>query len=156
LREVVTIHDDDGNVMHKMSNPLMVEFYPRDVVQIMIGASILAIPVGFTEETWNLGGSLPISNIMGILLLSVLFIATFVYYNYYYGEDMHGENVKKHWDEFAKRVFFTYLFAFLIVAIILTLIQRAPWEVDFMLALKRVILVAFPASMSAAVADVLK
>lgn len=150
LKEILTVHDEEGNLLHKIISPLMVEFYPRDIIQVIIGASILAIPVGFTEETWNLGQSLPLSNVLGILFLSIVFISTFVYYNYY------KSRFSEHWDEFLKRVFSTYLFSFLIVALILTLIQRAPWDLDFVLALKRVILVAFPASMSAAVADMIK
>jgi uncharacterized membrane protein len=127
------------------------EFHPKDLLQVMIGASILAIPVGFTEETWELGGQLPLLNIIGLLILSVLFISAFVYYNYH-----RHHRLRKHWNEFVKRVFSTYVFSFLVVAILLTLIQRAPWATDTILAIKRVIIVTFPASMSAAIADVIK
>jgi uncharacterized membrane protein len=127
------------------------EFHPKDLLQVMIGASILAIPVGFTEETWELGGQLPWINIFGLLIMSVLFIAAFVYYNYH-----RKHKVTKHWNEFTKRVFSTYVFSFLVVAILLTLIQRAPWKTDVLLAVKRIIIVSFPASMSAAVADMIK
>jgi len=126
------------------------EFHLKDVLQVIIGASILAIPVGFTEETWNLGQTLPLINIIGILLLSLLFISIFVYYNYY------ENHIKTHWDELIKRIFSTYLFSFIVVAAILTLIQRTPWTTDLLLAFKRSVLVAFPASMSASVADMIK
>jgi len=150
LKEIVTIHDEKGNVLHKIISPLMVEFHPKDVLQVVIGASILAVPVGFTEETWNLGKTLPLKNVVGLLLLSLLFISAFVYHNYY-------KNIlKDHLGEFVKRVCSTYLISFIVVALLLTLIQRTPWNTDWIIAFKRVVIVTFPASMSAAVADVIK
>ncbi len=125
-------------------------FYPRDVLQVIVGASILAIPVGYTEETWHLGETLPLPNVLGFLIISILFIAAFTYYNYY------RHSFRKHQNEFYKRVVVTYIFSFIIVAIILTLIQKAPWQMDYLLAFKRVIIVSFPASMSAAIADIVK
>ena len=150
LKEITTVRDEAGNILHKIIAPLMLEFHPRDIFQVIVGASILAVPVGFTEETWQLGGSLPLVNILGLLFLSVLFISLFVYHNYY------RRRFAVHKKEFFKRVISTYFFSFLIVALILTLIQRAPWNIDWALALKRIIVVSFPASMSAAVADTIK
>jgi uncharacterized membrane protein len=150
LKEVVTFLDQAGKPLYKHISPLMLEFRLRDIVQVIVGASILAIPVGFTEETWTLGANLPLLNIFGFFLLSLLFISCFVFYTYY------RAHIKSYYVEFFKRVFFTYFFSFLVVAVVLMLIQKAPWSTDFMLALKRVVLVAFPASMSAAVADMVK
>ncbi len=150
LKEIVTIKDHTGKVLHKIMNPLMVEFHPKDVLQVMVGAAILAIPVGFTEETWKLGESLPLSNVLGFLLLSLLFISAFVYYSYYRGK------LKEHHKQFIKRVFSTYAISFIVVGLLLTMIQRAPWATDFTLAFKRVVIVTFPSTMSAAVADTIK
>jgi uncharacterized membrane protein len=137
-------------ILHKIVHPVRVEFHVKDILQVILGASILAIPVGYTEETWHLGEILPLVNIIGFLLLSLLFISAFTYYHYYHN------NINKHWDHFIKRVFLTYLSAFLIVAILLTLIQRTPWTTDFILAFKRTVIVTFPAAMSGAIADVIK
>jgi uncharacterized membrane protein len=150
LGEMITVSDEKGNVLDKIFSPLMIEFHPRDVMQVIVGASILAIPVSFTEEVWSLGVNLPLRNVVGILLLSIFFISSFIYYNYYRG-NLQGNTV-----QFFKRAISTYLFSFLTVAILLTLIERAPWGVDWILAVKRIILVSFPASMSAAVADMIK
>ncbi|MFC1750067.1 DUF2391 family protein [Pseudomonadota bacterium] len=150
LKEVITVFDKTGKILHKTITPLMVEFYPRDIMQVIIGATILAIPVAFTEETWNLGSSLPLLNILGVLLMALFFISIFVYYNFYRG------HFKGQIDEFFKRVLSTYFFSFLVVAVLLTLIQRAPWATDWLLAVKRTVLVSFPASMSAAVSDMIK
>jgi uncharacterized membrane protein len=150
LKEVVTFLDNAGKPLYKHISPLMLEFKFRDIVQVIVGASILAIPVGFTEETWVLGANLPLWNIFGFFLLSLFFISCFVYYNYYMN------HIKTYYFDFFKRVFATYFLSFLVVSIVLILIQKAPWSIDPLLALKRVVLVTFPASMSAAVADMVK
>jgi len=62
-------------------NPLMVEFRPRDLMQVVVGASTLAVPVAFTEETWTLGARLPLGNVLLLSAMSLLCIAMFVYFN---------------------------------------------------------------------------
>jgi len=151
LKEITTMRDSEGKLIHKIIKPLMVEFHLRDILQVMIGASILAIPVGFTQETWDLGQEIALKNVLGFLAISLTFISLFVYYNFYRN---HG--LKKHFKEFLKRVISTYFVSFLVVALLLTLINKAPWSTDWILAFKRTVLVAFPASMSGAVADGMK
>jgi len=55
LHRVVPILDISGKVLDYALKPLMVEFRPRDLMQVLIGAAILAVPGAFTEETWRLG-----------------------------------------------------------------------------------------------------
>lgn len=150
LHRVIPIHDSTGKVKNYVLKPLMVEFRPRDLMQIIVGASILAVPVAFTEETWHLGTKLPTVNILMLSAVSILFIAAFVYYNFY------RFIFKGHVFQYCKRVFAIYLFSLLIVGLILTIIQKCPWGSDNLLALRRIFIVAFPASMSAAVSDILK
>ena len=150
LRELVTVYDKTGKLVQKIMNPVMLEFYPRDIVQVLIGATLLAVPVAFTEETWRLGETLPNISFFGLFILSMTFISIFVYYNYY------RNKFKEHWNEFVKRVMSTYIFSFLVVGLILFLIQKAPFQTDLLLALKRIVIVTFPASMSAAIADIVK
>jgi uncharacterized membrane protein len=151
LKEVVTLYDSTGKVLHKFMNPLMLEFKGKDFVQIIVGASILAVPIGFTGEVWDLAETLPNMNILAFLILSICFISTFIYYNYY-----RNEHFKDHKIDFLKRVLSTYILSFLVVGLLLTIIGKAPWDTDMLLAFKRCILVSFPASMSAAVADMVK
>ncbi len=126
-------------------------FHLKDVLQVVVGAAILATPVGFTQEVWELGQTLALQNIIGFLILSLLFIGGFVNYNYY-----RHVPVGKHKTGFMKRVLSTYVVSFIVAAVFLTLIEKAPWGIDFVLAFNRTVLVAFPASMSAAVADIIK
>lgn len=150
LHRVIPIFDKSGEVVQRVVKPLMVEFRLRDALQTVVGASILAIPAAYTEEAWNLGSDLPVANILAIAIISVLFIATFVYFNFYKGY------IAEFRAQFVVRVVTTYVVSILVVATLLTVIEQCPWGVDNALALKRIVVVAFPASMSATVTDALK
>lgn len=150
LHKIIPIKDNDGKILDYSLKPLMVEFYLRDLLQVIIGATILAIPLAFTEETWRLGEQLPIINVLLLAFLSIIFISFFVYFNFY------RFNFKEHKFEYIKRVLATYLFSLLIVSIILTIIQKCPWQTDLILAIKRILIVSFPASMSATISDAFK
>lgn len=150
LHHIIPVFDSVGKTINYTIKPLMVEFRPRDLMQVIVGASILAVPVAFTEETWKLGESLPMRNVLLLSCVSLLFIAGFVYFNFY------RFNFKKYIFEYFKRVIAVYIFSLLVVGLILTIIQKCPWGQENLLALKRILIVAFPASMSAAVSDTLK
>jgi len=150
LHRVIPIANKSGEIISYTLKPFMVEFKPRDAFQVIVGASILAIPVSFTEEAWTLGEKLPFNNIALLSLLSLLFIASFVYYNIY------RFHFKGHIIEYIKRVICTYFFSLFVVAVILTIIQKCPWGTDNILAIKRIVIVSFPASMSATVSDSIK
>jgi uncharacterized membrane protein len=149
LKQITTVTDEKGDIIHKFLSPVMVEVYPRDIMQIIIGAMILAVPVAYTEETWKLGETLPMLNILLLFLMSILFIGVFIYYNYYRG------TLKEHSGEFIKRVFVTYLFSMLVVGLLLSLIGKGI-DNGFILFLKRGIIVSLPASLSGAVVDTIK
>lgn len=150
LHRLTPITDASGKLLHYVTKPMMVELKPRDIMQIIIGSTILALPVAYTEEAWNLGADLPVFNVCLLSLISLIFVALFVYFNFY------RFTLKEHLFNYFKRVIATYVISIIVVAVLLTIIQRCPWETDFALALKRVIVVAFPASMSATISDVIK
>lgn len=150
LQEVVTVHDDQGAVLHRLIRPLSVEFHLHDFVQIMVGATLLAIPVGFAEEVWQLGAEISHIQALIVMCISVLFITVFVYYHNYQG-DFH-----EHRFEFLKRVVATYVVSLVVVSLLLSVIGKAPWTTDFILAFKRAVLVTLPASLSATVTDMIR
>jgi len=150
LHKLSPVVDKTGKVINYVTTPLMVELRPRDIMQIIVGASILSIPVGFTEETWNLGERLPLNNVLALAIISMVFIALFVYFNFY------RFHLKSYVFEYIKRVVAIYTLSLLVVGVLLSLIEKCPWGTDNILALKRIIIVAFPASMSAAISDTLK
>lgn len=147
LHRVQPILDAAGKVIHYAVSPLRVELRRRDIMQIIAGSAVLSVPVAFTEETWGLGETLPLFNVLLLGVISILFISTYVYFNFY------RDLFRKYVIQFFKRVLAIYLISLALVSLLLTIIQAAPWSTDFMLALKRSIIVSFPASMSATISD---
>jgi uncharacterized membrane protein len=150
LYKVTPVKDEEGNVLDHLLRPLMVEFKPRDILQVVVGSSLLAIPMAFTAEAWDLGVELPLKNVVLLAALSIFFVALFVYFNFY------RYYMKRNKLHYVVRVLATYIIAFAVVALLLTILGKCPWGIDNLLALKRIIIVAFPASMSATVSDVIK
>ena len=83
LHWVSQVTDSKGKIFNFIVKPLMIELRPRDIMQIIVGASLFAIPISFSEEVWKLGETLPFTNILILTLLSILLIASFVYFNFY-------------------------------------------------------------------------
>ncbi len=150
LHRVTPVANKSGEILNYVLRPLMVEFKLRDIFQVSVGSALLAIPVSFTEEAWVLAETLPNFNILGITFFSLALTAIFIYFNFY------RLAFKGHQFEFVKRVLGTYLISMVIVAIILTLIDKCPWGIDNLLALKRIVIVAFPAAMSGTLSDSIK
>lgn len=150
LHKVTNVVDGTGKVIQSIVTPFQVELKPRDIFQMVVGSYLLCVPVAFTEEVWILSAELPMKNIYYVGGISVFFISCFVYFNTY------RYNLKEHVFDFLKRVIATYGVSLLSVALFLTVINKCPWETDYMLAIKRIILVAFPACMAATLSDTLK
>ena len=64
-------HQEIKAEQNSLTIPTLENVTTKDILQIIAGASILAVPVGFTEETWMLGEILPKLNILLIFLLSL-------------------------------------------------------------------------------------
>ena len=67
-----TVTDEAGDIYRIV--PMLVEFELRDVIEIIVGACVLAIPVAFTEEVWVLGEQLPLLNVMGVTRVSSVWL----------------------------------------------------------------------------------
>ena len=150
LHRVVPIADKSGEIISYALKPLMLEFKPRDIMQVIIGSALMAIPVSLTEEAWNLGVTLPTLNVSMISILSLTIVSIFVYFNFY------KMTLKGYVIDFIKRILGTYIISLIVVALILTLIEKCPWGIDNVLAIKRIIIVAFPAAMSGTLSDTIK
>lgn len=147
LIETIMITDDSGKKVQSFQFPLKVELEVQDLLEIIVGASILAVPVAFTEEVWNMGDEIPWFNLILLNLTSILFMGSFIYFKSY------RKHIHLFRPEFFKRVITTFLLSILIVGLLLTLVNKCPWISDFDLALKRVLVGSFPAAMSATVTD---
>ena len=150
LNEIVVVTDSLGNVLQNVTKPLMIEVYPRDVMQLIIGATLLSTPLALTEEVWRLGEVLPLYNIVLLMVLSMVFTSLFVYYNFY------RQHLLSHWLEFVKRIVLIYIISLGVSFIMLHLFDKGLPGTPWLITLKRMVIIAFPASMSATVADMLK
>ena len=125
-------------------------FRLQDVAELVIGSCILAFPIALTEEAWKLSEELSLFRIAMIALSSLLFLAWFGYYLFYRAD------LKGRFMEFAVRVLAAYVVTLVVCGIILGLINELAFWKQPVIALKRMILVAFPASFSATVVDSLR
>ena len=147
LYESFVIKDDYGKKIQQIDIPLKVELKIQDLLEILVGASILAVPVAFTEEVWNMGNDLGWFNIILLNFVSLIFMGSFMYFKGY------RNRLEMYRNEYLKRLFSTFFLSVLIVAILLTIVGKCPWITDPDLALKRILIGSFPASMSATVTD---
>ena len=119
----------------------------EDILQVIVGATALTIPVAFSEESWNLSRTLPTINIVYIFILSLLFINMYSFHSIFQG------NIKNRFTTFIFRTFFDYGLTLLVVIIILHVLNHLPVFSEPFVAMKRIILLAFPASMGGVVVD---
>ena len=150
LKEVVTFLDDSGRPIYQTVNPLMIELRPRDIAQIFVGALVVAAPLCFTEEIWNLSLQLPYVNFLYLIISSVVAVTSFVYFNFY------RFNIKGNVAEFIKRIVAIYAITIMSVALVLFLIDKFPIEEQPIVAMKRLALIGFPSIFGATITDYLK
>lgn len=119
----------------------------RDLSEIIIGSLVLAFPVAVTEEVWNLSVDISMARALMISLGSLVFISVFVRTTYFHETTFASSK------EVAKRALTVYLVTLAAVAATLFVIGKLPLNSDFMVAVKRTIIVAFPASFAATAVD---
>ena len=124
-----------------------IRFRSQDVVEIALGACVMAFPVATTEEVWNLGAELSLGRVLLFSFASLFFLAILVY-----GLHGHGINSRA-WGMFTSRVATTYFLTLSICALLLYGVDRLELLTDPIVGFKRTILVAFPASFAATVVD---
>jgi uncharacterized membrane protein len=151
---VKTFATKSGEIVERTVSPLMFKFERKDIAQVFIGSLLLASPFAVTEEVWNLGQELSLINTMAITLLSLLSLIVLIYYTRYQNVRTPEGRIPRL--EFFKRIFGTYMITLLIVGILLTVLDKAPWQTDYFVAVKRTVLVSLPASLGGAAADLVK
>lgn len=149
LHSVHHLKDEAGRVIGTVVRPLKVEFHLEDVAQLIVGAFVMALPLAFTEEVWDLGEDLSGGRVFAIFVASLIALALFIWALFYQGE---SDTYKGH---FLKRVVSAYAATFCVAFFLMILVDKAPFD-DIQLALSRTIIVAFPASFSATVVDFVK
>lgn len=122
-------------------------FNLEDASQVAIGAFALAVPISFSEEAWNLGETLPLTNLFFVFVLSIFFLGFFAYESVFQG------NVKYRIPVFLGRIVIAYLIAAIVVALVLISLNKFPLMTDTLVAFKRLIVISMPASMGAIIVD---
>ncbi|MEL0630714.1 DUF2391 family protein [Psychromonas aquatilis] len=122
-------------------------FNVEDAGQIFVGAFALAVPVSFSEEAWHLGETLPTSNLLMLLSLSILFLSLYTYHSVF------QTNVKHRRFVFIFRIVIAYLMTAFVVALVLLCLNKLPFIDSPWTAIKRIIVISMPASMGAIVVD---
>ena len=119
----------------------------EDIMQVVVGASALAVPVAFSEESWNLGKTLPVYNILFIVVMSLLFI------NLYSFHSIFQQNIRSRVPSFVFRTLLDYGITLCVVFLVLIALDRMPLLSEPVIAIKRIFVLSFPASMGAVVVD---
>ncbi|MDK9761960.1 DUF2391 family protein [Vibrio sp. D420a] len=122
-------------------------FNLEDAGQIFVGAFALAVPISFSEEAWQLGESLPTANLALLFLLSCLFLSIYAF------ESVYQRNINGRVMEFISRIVIAYILTIMVVALVLLCIDKLPALDSPLVALKRIIVIAMPASMGAIIVD---
>ena len=122
-------------------------FDAEDACQIAIGAFALSIPIAYTQEAWDLSVHLPLTNVVSLAILSLFFLTIFTYFSVFRG------NVKLRIPSFVLRISLAYIITLLVVTVLLLAIDKLPIMQDPLLAVKRVVIIAMPASLGAIIVD---
>ncbi|MGO2507396.1 DUF2391 family protein [Vibrio hibernica] len=126
---------------------MKLNFNWEDASQVIIGAFTLAVPISFSEEAWDLSRTLPMINIVMLFSLSIVILGFFAY------QSVFQSDVKHRMLAFGVRIVLAYFLTLCVVALVLVCLNKFPLEMDPILAFKRLIIIAMPASMGAIVVD---
>ena len=129
------------------SRLMKLNFNLEDASQVIIGAFTLAVPISFSEEAWDLSKTLPLENVVMLFVISIIFLGFFAY------QSVFQSDVKRRMLAFVLRIVIAYLLTMFVVALVLFALDKLPLQTEPLLAFKRLILIAMPASMGAIVVD---
>jgi uncharacterized membrane protein len=118
-----------------------------DLAQMLVGALALAFPVAVTEEVWDLGSELSWPRIIMLQVGSILILG------WYGSHAFHGGQIRKNLGDFITRLLIVYLMTVALSAMLLFLIDKWPITTDTGVAIRRTVIVAFPAVFSATIVD---
>jgi uncharacterized membrane protein len=130
-----------------MAHPKEPQFRWHDLGEVAVGACIVAFPVAMTDEVWALSAELSLYRVLGFAVVSIflLFAAIFLVHR-------HDKFPLSH-RALVVRVAVTYSVTLLISMLLLFGIDRIDLLQEPLVAIKRVVIVAFPASFAATAVD---
>ncbi len=122
-------------------------FNSEDASQIAIGAFAMAMPIAFTQEAWQMAETLPLINLVLLALLSLFFLTHYTYFSLFQSD------IKYRVFSYVVRIFLAYFITLIVVGLILLALNKFPIQSEPWLALKRLVIIAMPASLGAIIVD---
>lgn len=122
-------------------------FNSEDASQIAIGAFAMSMPIAFTQEAWQMAERLPLLNLLFLCSLSLIFLTLYTYYSLFQG------NVAHRIASYLIRIVTAYIITLVVVACVLFALDKFPLFYDPVIALKRLVIIAMPASLGAIIVD---
>lgn len=122
-------------------------FNSEDASQIAIGAFAMAMPIAFTQEAWVMAETLPLGNVFLLCTLSLIFLSHYTYFSLF------QSNIKQRVASYIIRIFIAYLITLIVVLMILIALNKFPFISDPILSVKRLFIIAMPASLGAIIVD---
>jgi uncharacterized membrane protein len=119
----------------------------NDVVEIILGAVIMGFPVAVTEEVWDFSAELSLGRVLFVAAGSIGILAWFAFYVFYHG------TLKQSVGRFIVRILAVYVITLVAVGLLLFAIDKLPLLTEPVIAIKRMIIVALPASFTATFVD---
>ena len=130
-----------------MAEPARPRIRWNDLAEVALGACIIGFPVAASEAVWSLSLELSIGRVLTWAVVTVLILSAVVY-------SIHRDDRSTLSHTFyLSRVAMTYSLTMLISAMLLLGVDRLDLFHDPIIALKRTIIVAFPASLAATLVD---
>ena len=130
-----------------MSKPKGPPYRLRDFAQAITGASVIAFPVAATEEVWNLGTELPLARVLWFSIASIIVLALVIYTIHQHDDFSLNRGA------FVLRVIATYGVSLLVAGLLLFGFDRLELFQEPIVAINRMIIVAFPACFAATAVD---
>ncbi len=152
LFQIKTLMEKGGQIVATLQ-PIYLKFDIRDIAQIFIGSIVLASPFLFAQEVWDMGAQLPVPNIIGLIIFNLFALSMLLFYTRYHKITFEGKLVMK---QFTRRLVVTYFVSFVTVGLLLSIVDKAPWDVETAVAIKRTALITLPASIGGAAVDLVK
>ncbi len=119
----------------------------EDLLQLIIGAFALAVPVSFSEEAWQLGENLPTPNLILVVLLSLGFLSLYTAQSLFQGR------IRDRLPSYLLRLCLAYGVTLVVVSLVLLALDKWPLLSAPADALRRTLVVSLPASMGAIIVD---
>ena len=119
----------------------------RDMAEMLLGAVALAYPLVVTEEVWHLGQAMTWPRALALWFGSAVVIGWYGTHAFQHG------SFRKNWGQIILRVLVAHGLTFAVCATLLLVMDKFPILTDPGIALRRAMIVMYPAAFAATILD---